>query len=144
MTSYILCHNLEFCKIFVKNIFPGDDYSWYWELEEISSEFRRDEEISSEIRKVEGFFNSSKLWWDFFPFSVSRVIVTRKNILNKSFAKYLVVTQKMSARSLFLITTMFMLSRNLMPTDYDIENLFYILICKHHFYVGFPSHILTI
>jgi len=25
--SYILCHNLEFCKIFVKNIFPGDDFS---------------------------------------------------------------------------------------------------------------------
>ena len=31
-----------------------------------------------------------------------------------------------------------------MPTDHDIENLFYVLICKLHFYVEFPSHILTI
>ena len=45
--SYFLCHNQKFNKIFVKNIFPGDDFSCNFENEEISSEVLRAEAFNS-------------------------------------------------------------------------------------------------
>ena len=45
--SYILCHNQKFNRIFVKNIFPGDDFSCNFENEEISSEVHRVEAFNS-------------------------------------------------------------------------------------------------
>jgi len=42
-----LCHSKKFSKIFVKNIFPGDDFSCNFENEEISSEVLRFEGFNS-------------------------------------------------------------------------------------------------
>jgi len=93
--------------------FKGD-FSWYFE----------NEEISSEVHRVEAF-NSKTLWWNFFVLKVAREIVTGKNIFNKNFVKFLVVTQKITLHISDKKNGRF-LSENMKYTSRDKKKYFHI------------------